>query len=195
MKIYTLQEFNLIWDNYRKQTMGKAYYKKDWKLTKRKTVVDTKREAYLTDNGIPQMKLTPKKTVEAIDTNKITEMYIKFAKIMYNFDLKRFSSEGRYRQTSNGKGIWLKGLNSGHADIEGLVNGVMVCIEVKRPNEKLLDSQIEYKNYIDRNNGFYRVARSFEEYQEILIELEKIIKAKQGWITVNNSVNNFTDLA
>lgn len=178
MKIYTLEEFNEIWDNYRKQKMGKVYFKKDWKLTRRKTVKDTQRKTVFTDCGIPQMEITNRKTVEAIDTNQITEMYISFAKVMYNYNLKRFSSEGRYRQTKDGKGIWLKGLNSGHADIEGLVNGIMVCVEVKQPNEKLLDSQLKYQKYIDSNGGFYRIARSFEQYQEILIELEQIVKVK-----------------
>lgn len=173
-KLLTLEEFNVLWDNHRKETLHPLIYTpKPFKITKRKTVKEAEREVHTTENGIPYEVITrPKQTREVIDTNAVTDLYKAAGKLLYGIEFKRVSAEGKGRvNPKTGKFMWLPSENRGMADLQGLYKGRLICVEVKRPNEAQLDTQKKFQQWVESGGGVYCLIRSFTEFQERMQEV------------------------
>jgi hypothetical protein len=172
----TLDEFNAIWDAHRKETLHPLIYSpKPFKLTKRKTVSEAVKEIKQTEWGVPYEVITqPKVTKEVIDTNRVTDLYKAAGKLLYGIEFKRVSAEGKGRFNPKTKKImYLKSENAGMADLQGLYKGRLICVEVKRPGEKQLESQVKFQKWVEQGGGIYLLIHSFTEFQT---ELNKICK-------------------
>jgi hypothetical protein len=171
----TLDEFNAIWDSHRKETLHPLIYTpKPFKLTKRKTVSEAIKEVKQTEWGVPYEVITqPKVTKEVIDTNRVTDLYKAAGKLIYGIEFKRVSAEGKGRFNPKTKKImYLKSENAGMADLQGLYKGRLICVEVKRPGEKQLDSQVKFQNWVEQGGGIYLLIHNFTEFQT---ELNKLL--------------------
>ena len=180
MKIFSLKEFTqLCIDSEMKgqdlRFLGsiEKKYKKRHKLLKSKEVVKTVKETLLDERGIPYTKITKGTSKQVHDTNAITKIICDYLEFIYNFiEPKRKSSEGRWRadKSKPSGGVWLKGLNSGDGDIEGIIptNGKKLVIELKTGKyEKQLDSQIKNQIRTESSNAIYYLCKwiDFETFQ------------------------------
>lgn len=173
-KILTLDEFNVMWDEHRKATLHPLIYTpKPFKITKRRTVKQAVKETRYTESGVPYEVITlPKQSKEVINTNAVTDLYKAAGKLLFGIEFKRVSAEGKGRlDKKTGKFMYLPSENKGMADLQGLYKGRLICVEIKQPNERLLDSQVKFREWVTNGGGVYIVARSFAEFQERLHEV------------------------
>lgn len=97
----------------------------------------------------------------------------------------REGSEGRYRpgkvitdvvgRQRQMKGQWLPGQNVGAADVNAIINGRFVAVEVKM-KDKQSDAQCRYQQQVESNGGLYFIARSFESFVSWYRELTPVVK-------------------
>jgi hypothetical protein len=173
-RILTLEEFNAVWDNHRRETMHPLIYTpKPFKVTKRKTVSEAVREVRTTESGVPyEVILKPKVTKEVTDTNQITDLYRAAGKLLYGIEFKRVSAEGKGRfNPKTGKIMYLKSENAGMADLQGLYKGRLICVEVKRPGEKQLDSQVKFQKWVEDGGGIYFLVYGFADFQQKILSI------------------------
>jgi hypothetical protein len=183
MKTYTLEEFNdLVHElNVAKWgALGKAHcaIRKDFKLTKtkhkeKKQYIDTM------EDGIPVRRYIKREGYEAVDTNSISKLYCKFAEVIYGINLERKNAEGSFRKYG-GREFYKKSTDKGRADLMMKIplkyGSLEIGIEVKQKNESLLPSQKKFRDKLIADNGKYYVARSFEQFQEIMVEIVNFVK-------------------
>ena len=146
-----------------------------FKLTKLKEVKPRDEVVEMDQNGLPRIRVVADKvTKEVPDTNGFTKLIIAYIQSVYRCEsVRRISSEGRWRPDKNSPkgGTWLPGQNNGIEDIQAVINGRLVAIEVKfTKTDKMRPEQIKRKNQIISDGGVYLLARNFEQIQKDLME-------------------------
>ena len=156
----TLQQFTTLYNARRKETMKLGYYPKKFSIKKRK-IVKPQQIEYEMRNGIPfEVGRVPAVSKEVFDTNGFTVLCQAVWKYYLGTDLKRISSEGRYRSDI---GKFIPNYNKGIADLMGAYNGKVYFIEIKQPKEKHLDSQKKFQDWTKQGGVDYFTVRSFED--------------------------------
>jgi hypothetical protein len=138
-----------------------------YNLTKKKIVKVRKTELKTNHLDLPVNEILQHKvTKDAFNTNRFTDLIIDYLKLIHNCNsARRISSEGRYR-----KGIgYIKGLNKGMEDIQAIINGRLIAIEVKSPTDRISPDQLKRKAALEADGGVYIIAESFEGVQEDLM--------------------------
>lgn len=109
--------------------------------------------------------VTPAVSAKVIDTNTNTKLYQAVWEYYLKSKCKRIESEGRYR---TGVG-YIPSANKGHSDLVGAYGGKTYYIEVKRPNEKHIDTQIDFCRWVNSGGGQYHTVRSFEDMHVLVL--------------------------
>ncbi len=163
----TLQQFTTAWNDDRKR-QGK--HAERFSLTKRKVTKKQTIQYALNDNGIPvEVSRTPAISKVVEDTNGKTYLFKCMWSLFLGSEMKRISSEGNYR---HGIGF-IKSPNKGIADLMGGYKGITYYVEVKTAKEKLLPSQIKFKEWVESFGGQYHVIHSFNEMYELICNIQK----------------------
>lgn len=184
----TLQTFTTLYNQERKRLYP---YKHDVtfsimksKVTK-KSVVTYEADQY----GRPiEISRTPSISKQVVDTNGFTKLCQAVWEFYLNTDLKRISSEGKYRP---GVGF-IKNENRGFADLHGIFKGRSIYIEIKQTSENHLKSQKEFAEWVRSGGGIYVSVRSFEDIYEVVqclindLPLDKFMKIKQPKTRIDN---------
>ena len=161
----TLEQFTKIWNDDRKR-QGKHAEK--FSLTKRKVTKKQMISYAMNANGIPvEVSRTPAVSKVVEDTNGKTYLFKCMWSLMLGSEMKRISSEGNYR---HGIGF-IKSPNKGIADLMGGYKGITYYVEVKTAKEKLLPSQIKFKQWVESFGGQYHVCRTFEDMLALIMSL------------------------
>lgn len=95
--------------------------------------------------------------------NELTKLIIEWLKVHGYFGA-RINTQGNY----NAKlGRFVRsGSTKGMADINAVVNGKSVSIEVKIGKDKIRESQIKVKSEIEAAGGVYFIAKNFDNFLE-----------------------------
>jgi hypothetical protein len=163
-----------------------------FKLTKLKEVKPREEVVEADQNGLPRVRVVAEKvTKEVPDTNGFTKLIIAYIQSVYRCEsVRRISSEGRWRPNKNSPkgGTWLPGQNNGIEDIQAVINGRLVAIEVKfTKSDKMRPEQIKRMNQIIADGGVYLQARNFGQIQ---IELMEAVQPIPTSITKNGKTIN-----
>ena len=175
MKPYTLKQFieyvHMI-DCLNSTMPPHTISKKKYSLTKRKAVQKRITELQTDERGVPfEVTIQPLVTKSVIDTNGITRLIVDYLRYVYGSkSIRRISSEGKWRQ-----GIgYIRSENKGLSDIEGIVNGKFLSLELKVGKDTIRDSQLKRKREIENDGGIYYLCKwiDFETFQT---EIQKLI--------------------
>lgn len=165
----TLSHFTDLYNARRKETMKIGYYPKKFSIKKRK-IVKPQQIEYEMRNGIPwEVGRTPAVSKEVFDTNGFTVLCQAVWKYYLGTDLKRISSEGRYRSDI---GKFIPNYNKGIADLMGAYNGKVYFIEIKQPKEQHLESQKAFQKWTKDGGINYNTVRSFEDIYQIVQDIK-----------------------
>jgi hypothetical protein len=175
MKPYTLKQFieycHMV-DCLNSTAPPHTITKKKYSLTKRKVIKERISSVKLTENGVPYQDITiPKQTKSVTDTNGITKLIVDYLRYVYGSkSIRRISSEGKYRV-----GIgYIRSENKGLSDIEGIVNGKFLSLELKIGKDQIRESQLKRKAEIENDGGIYYLCKwiDFETFQS---EIQNLI--------------------
>ena len=109
------------------------------------------------DFGVPS-KLYSDKTA-----NGLTKCIIDFLKFSGHYS-NRINSTGLMRKI-NGQMKWTKSTtNKGTADIDAIINGKPIKIEIKIGKDKMSDAQYKEKAKIEAAGGMYIVAKNMQDF-------------------------------
>ena len=168
MKPYTLKQFidyvHMI-DCLNTSMPAYTIPKRKYSVTKRKAVIKKVSRLMIDKNGVPWEQIEIKKETKPInDTNGITKLILDYLRYVYNSkSIRRISSEGKYR-----KGIgFIPSSNKGLSDIEGIVNGKFLSLELKIGKDTIRESQLKRKAEIENDGGIYYLCKwiDFETFQ------------------------------
>jgi hypothetical protein len=170
MPIYTLKQFidyvHMIDCLNTTVPPSKVTFKK-YDLDKKRIVKKRLVEVRQTENGIPYEFVIQKKETLKIpnaNTNEITKLIVDYIRYVYNSkSIRRISSEGKYRV-----GIgYIRSENKGMSDIEGMVNGKFLSLELKIGKDKQRDSQKARQIEVENDGGIYYLCKwiDFETFQ------------------------------
>jgi hypothetical protein len=145
--------------------------KRKYSVTKRKAVQKRISEVQIDERGVPleviKQKLISK---EVVDTNGITKLILDYLRYVYcSSSIRRISSEGKYRP-----GIgFIPSSNKGMSDIEGIVYGKFLSLEVKVGKDTIRESQLKRKIEIENDGGIYYICKwiDFEHFQREIQQL------------------------
>ena len=174
MKPYTLKQFidyvHLI-DCLNTTMPAYTVPKRKYSVTKRKQVEEKISRLMIDRNGVPWEHVEKKKvTKEIYDTNGITKLILDYLRYVYgSSSIRRISSEGKYRP-----GIgFIPSSNKGMSDIEGIIYGKFLSLEVKIGKDTIRDSQLKRKAEIEKDGGIYYLCKwiDFEHFQKEIQEL------------------------
>lgn len=172
----TLKQFiNYVHEQDCKKSTAPAYAvpKKKYSLTKMKTVQKEKFETVADELGLPKKIVIEKAIKKQVpDTNGITRLILDYLRYYYKSkSVRRISSEGKYRV---GVGF-IPSSNKGMSDIEGVVNGKFLSLELKIGKDSIRESQLKRKAEIESDGGIYYLCKwvDFESFQE---EIKNILK-------------------
>jgi hypothetical protein len=146
--------------------------KKKYSLTKRKAIQKRITEIQTDERGVPyEVTKQPLVTKSVTDTNAITKLIVDYLRYVYGSkSIRRISSEGKWRQ-----GIgYIRSENKGLSDIEGIVNGKFLSLELKVGKDQIRESQLKRKREIENDGGIYYLCKwiDFETFQ---IEMQNLI--------------------
>ena len=165
----TLKEFETLYNLRRKEQMPLGYFPKKFKLEKSKI---TKRGVIVfeaDERGIPYIvSKTPAVSKKVFDMNAFNKLCQEVWKYYLGTDLKRISSEGKWRPNGKGGGFYIKSENKGFADLHGNCNGKAIYIETKQKYEKHLPSQIEFAKWVRDGGGIYMTVKSFDDIYDVV---------------------------
>lgn len=165
----TLQQFTDLYNERRKQEMPLGYFPKKFKITKRKIITPQKIE-YEMRNGVPnEVGRILAVSKEVFDTNGFTVLCQAVWKYYLGTELKRISSEGRWRQDIK---RFIPNTNKGMADLMGAYNGKVYFIEIKQPKEQHLESQKAFQKWTKDGGINYNTVRSFEDIYQIVQDIK-----------------------
>jgi hypothetical protein len=172
VKIYSLDEFNELYDTEQKKR--RIYVKKVFKLEKTK-VLKKRVTATVVENGIPSIVVvSPAITKKAPDTNAFQALIMAYLKTVHGFKCRRISSEGRWRRDKSlpEGGKFIPGLNKGMEDIQAIgPGGRIIAIEAKfTQSDRMRDKQLEREQDILSSGGIYIRAKNFETFQRDLLK-------------------------
>lgn len=169
MKIYTIPEFELYYHNeYKRNKQPLALWQtlpiERFNLNMKKVVKKRKTEVVPGKFEIPTLlTVDPKVTKDAFNTNRFNDLIVAYFRSVHNSQsFRRISSEGRYRPSL---GRFIKGLNRGMEDLQGMVNGRLVAVETKSPKDRMGDDQIKRMNVVRADGGIYIIGQDFEQIQ------------------------------
>jgi hypothetical protein len=139
--------------------------KKKYSVTKRKAVQKRITELQTDERGVPfEVTKQPLVTKSVTDTNAITKLIVDYLRYVYGSNsIRRISSEGKYRV-----GIgYIRSENKGMSDIEGIVNGKFLSLELKIGKDKQRDSQKARQIEVENDGGIYYLCKwiDFETFQ------------------------------
>ena len=146
--------------------------KRKYSVTKRKQVEEKVSRLMIDRNGVPWEQIEKKKvTKEVHDTNGITRLILDYLRYVYgSTSVRRISSEGKYRP---GVGF-IPSSNKGMSDIEGIIYGRFLSLEIKVGKDSIRDSQLKRKAEIEKDGGIYYLCKwvDFEQFQR---EIQNLI--------------------
>jgi hypothetical protein len=175
MKIFSLKQFidyvHMI-DCLNTSMPPHTVTKKKYSLTKRKAVQKRITELQTDERGVPfEVVKQPLVSKSVTDTNGITKLIVDYLRYVYGSkSVRRISSEGKWRQ-----GIgYIRSENKGMSDIEGIVNGKFLSLELKVGKDQIRESQLKRKREVENDGGIYYLCKwiDFEQFQE---EIQKLI--------------------
>ena len=168
MKPYTLKQFidycHMI-DCLNSTAPPHTITKKKYNLTKRKAVQKRITELQTDERGVPfEVVKQPLVSKSVTDTNGITKLIVDYLRYVYGSkSIRRISSEGKWRQ-----GIgYIRSENKGMSDIEGIINGKFLSLELKIGKDTIRESQLKRKREIENDGGIYYLCKwiDFETFQ------------------------------
>jgi hypothetical protein len=150
---------------------AKSVSKRKYSITKRKATQKKITEIQLDERGVPfEIIKQPLITKEIHDTNGITKLILDYLRYVYgSSSIRRISSEGKYRP-----GIgFIPSSNKGMSDIEGIIYGKFLSLEVKIGKDSIRESQLKRKAEIEKDGGIYYLCKwiDFEHFQREIQEL------------------------
>ena len=166
--IYTLKQFieyvHMI-DCLNSTAPPHTITKKKYSLTKRKAIQKRITEIQTDERGVPfEVVKQPLVSKSVTDTNAITKLIVDYLRYVYGSkSIRRISSEGKYRV-----GIgYIRSENKGMSDIEGMVNGKFLSLELKIGKDKQRDSQKARQIEVENDGGIYYLCKwiDFETFQ------------------------------
>jgi hypothetical protein len=145
--------------------------KRKYSVTKRKAVQKRITELQTDERGVPLEVVKQQLISKSVtDTNGITKLILDYLRYVYgSSSIRRISSEGKYRP-----GIgFIPSSNKGLSDIEGIIYGKFLSLEVKIGKDKIRDSQLKRKTEIENDGGIYYLCKwiDFEHFQKEIQEL------------------------
>lgn len=179
MEIYTIEQFEILYNDYRQKKSPKTFVKKTFPLTKRKTIKKRVTKTVM-ENGIPSLvEVSPAVTKVVPDTNNFQDLIICYLQLVHGFKARRISSEGRWRKdpTNPNGGRFIKGLNNGLEDIQGIgPGGKIIAIEAKfTKSDTMREKQLQREKDVKTMGGIYIRAKEFETFQRDLLKALNII--------------------
>ena len=168
MKPYTLKQFieyvHMV-DCLNTTAPPHTVTKKKYSITKRKAVQKRITELQTDERGVPfEVVKQPLVSKSVTDTNGITKLILDYLRYVYGSkSVRRISSEGKWRQ-----GIgYIRSENKGMSDIEGIVNGKFLSLELKIGKDTIRESQLKRKREIENDEGIYYLCKwiDFETFQ------------------------------
>jgi len=175
MKPYTLKQFieycHMV-DCLNSTAPPHTITKKKYSLTKRKAIQKRITELQTDERGVPfEVVKQPLVSKPVTDTNAITRLIVDYLRYVYGSNsIRRISSEGKWRQ-----GIgYIRSENKGLSDVEGIVNGKFLSLELKVGKDTIRESQLKRKREIENDGGIYYLCKwiDFETFQN---EIQKLI--------------------
>jgi hypothetical protein len=175
MKIFSLKQFidycHMI-DCLNTTAPPHTITKKKYSLTKRKAIQKRITELQTDERGVPfEVVKQPLVSKSVTDTNGITKLIVDYLRYVYGSkSVRRISSEGKYR-----KGVgFIPSSNKGLSDIEGIVNGKFLSLELKIGKDTIRESQLKRKQEVENDGGIYYLCKwiDFETFQT---EIQKLI--------------------
>ena len=175
MKPYTLKQFieyvHMI-DCLNSTAPPHTITKKKYSLTKRKAIQKRITKLQTDERGVPfEVVKQPLVSKSVTNTNGITKLIVDYLRYVYGSkSIRRISSEGKWRQ-----GIgYIRSENKGMSDIEGIVNGKFLSLELKIGKDTIRESQLKRKREIENDGGIYYLCKwiDFETFQ---IEMQNLI--------------------
>ena len=145
--------------------------KRKYSVTKRKAIQKRISEVQLDERGVP-LEVVKQKLIskEVVDTNGVTRLILDYLRYVYgSSSVRRISSEGKYR-----KGVgFIPSSNKGLSDIEGIIYGRFLSLEVKVGKDTIRDSQLKRKAEIEKDGGIYYLCKwkDFEQFQREIQQL------------------------
>lgn len=172
--IYTLKEFieyvHMV-DCLKSTAPPHTVIKKKYSVTKRKAIQKRITQVEVDERGVPYQTTTqPLVTKQVIDTNGITKLILDYLQYVYgSSSVRRISSEGKYRP---GVGF-IPSSNKGMSDIEGIIYGKFLSLEVKVGKDTIRQSQLKRKAEIEKDGGIYYLCKwvDFEQFQREIQQL------------------------
>lgn len=145
--------------------------KRKYSVTKRKAVQKRISEVQIDERGVPLEVIKQSLITKSVhDTNGITKLILDYLRYVYgSSSVRRISSEGKYR-----KGIgFIPSSNKGLSDIEGIIYGKFLSLEVKIGKDTIRESQLKRKSEIEKDGGIYYLCKwiDFEHFQREIQEL------------------------
>jgi hypothetical protein len=174
MKPYTLKEFiDYVYmvDCLNSTMPPYTVPKRKYSVTKRKAVQKRITELQTDERGVPLEVVKQQLISKSVtDTNGITKLILDYLRYVYgSSSIRRISSEGKYR-----KGIgFIPSSNKGMSDIEGIIYGKFLSLEVKIGKDTIRESQLKRKAEIEKDGGIYYLCKwiDFEHFQREIQEL------------------------
>jgi hypothetical protein len=172
--IYTLKQFIeyvYMLDCLESTAPSYAIGKRKYSVTKRKAVQKRITQVEIDERGVP-LEVVKQKLIskEVIDTNGITKLILDYLRYVYgSSSVRRISSEGKYRP---GVGF-IPSSNKGMSDIEGIIYGKFLSLEVKVGKDTIRESQLKRKAEIEKDGGIYYLCKwkDFEQFQREIQQL------------------------
>lgn len=174
MTIYTLKQFIEyvhILDCLESTMPPYTIPKRKYSVTKRKVVQKRISQVEMDERGVP-LEVVKQCLIskEVVDTNGITRLILDYLRYVYgSSSVRRISSEGKYRP---GVGF-IPSSNKGMSDIEGIIYGRFLSLEVKVGKDSIRESQLKRKTEIEKDGGIYYLCKwvDFEKFQRDIQQL------------------------
>jgi hypothetical protein len=174
MKPYTLKQFIEyvhVVDCLNTSMPAYTVPKRKYSVTKRKAVQKRITELQIDERGVPLEVIKQSLISKSVhDTNGITKLILDYLRFVYgSSSIRRISSEGKYR-----KGIgFIPSSNKGMSDIEGIIYGQFLSLEVKVGKDTIRESQLKRKAEIEKDGGIYYLCKwvDFEQFQREIQQL------------------------
>lgn len=146
--------------------------KRKYSVTKRKAIQKRISQVEIDERGVPLEVVKQKLISKQInDTNGITKLILDYLRYVYgSSSVRRISSEGKYRP---GVGF-IPSSNKGMSDIEGIIYGRFLSLEIKVGKDSIRDSQLKRKAEIEKDGGIYYLCK-WQDFEQFQIEIQQLI--------------------
>ncbi len=130
--------------------------------------------------NIPDYALTVPPYEDA-SANGLSKCIIDFLNSQDHCYCGRISNEGVMRTNQHGKSFRAKSsMQNGISDLDAVIHGRAVKIEIKIGNDKMSQAQHDYKRQIENAKGYYLVIRNLQEFMDWFFQNMAKVKAKKG---------------